>query len=376
MPLALQTYGLCKNCAERQGAESAPFEIVRGRDCFVCRGLMDKAKKMAEAAARRAKRFQFRTFTVGVSLPEGVQEREDEMRSVLKLKGNETIKIQAARMVAARVSAVLRRRVDRQRPDLTLLVDFGASGVSVTTRPVFYYGRYTKPAGVSQRRSFCAQCRGAGCKKCRNTGFERKPSVEGALRDKLAGFSGSQKMTFTWLGSEDRESRVYPPGRPFVAEVKSPRKRVFPRKFGARLREGLVSVTSGKALPSKPVRLPAFRFLTEIRATAASRVGPEGLAELKSRFRHAAVRFDRPYNRPTVKTVYRASAKARGRTLLIEAELDGGLPVKRFVSGELVSPSVSEVLKTEVGCRSFDICGVKEIGEFGFAEIARDEEKN
>jgi len=77
-----------------------------------------------------------------------------------------------------------------------------------------------------------------------------------------------------------------------------------------------------------------------------------------------------------VKTVYRASAKAKGRTLMIEAELDGGLPVKRFVSGELVSPSVSEVLKTEVGCRSFDICRVREIGEFGFAEITRGEEKN
>jgi tRNA U54 and U55 pseudouridine synthase Pus10 len=77
-----------------------------------------------------------------------------------------------------------------------------------------------------------------------------------------------------------------------------------------------------------------------------------------------------------LKTVYKVSATARGRKLLIEAELDGGLPVKRFVSGELVSPSVSEVLKTEVGCRSFDICAVKEIGEFRFAEITWNEKKN
>ena len=376
MPLALQTYRLCEKCAERQGADTSHFQIVKGRECYVCQGLMDRTGKMAEAAARRARRFQFRTFTVGVSVPEGVQEREDELRSELKLKGSETIKIQAARLVAAQVSEKLRKRVDRQRPDLTLLADFGSGDVSVTARPVFYYGRYTKPAGVSQRRSFCEECRGVGCKKCRGTGFERKPSVEEALRSKLAGFSGSQKMTFTWLGSEDRESRVYPPGRPFVVEVKNPRKRTFPKRFGARLRGGLMSVSSGKTLPSKPLRLPAFRFLTRIRATAASRVSPEGLAELKSRFKEAAVRFDRPHNRPAVKTVYRASARARGRTLFIEAELDGGLPVKRFVSGELVSPSVSEVLKTEVGCRSFDICGVREIGEFGFAEITRSEEKN
>ena len=356
--------------------ESAPFEIVQGRECFVCQGMMDMTKKMAEVAVRRARRYQFRIFTVGVTVPEGVQEREDELRSELKLKGKETIKIQAARLVASQVSDKLRKRVDHQNPDLTLLADFGAGDVSVTARPVFYYGRYTKPPGISQRRSFCEQCRGAGCKKCRNTGFERKPSVEVALRAKLADFSGSQKMTFTWLGSEDRESRVYQPGRPFVAEVKNPRRRSFPRKFGARLGGGLVSVSSGRTLPSKPTRLPAFRFVTRIRAIAASKVNAEGLAELSTRFRRAVVRFERPHNRPTVKTVYRASAKAKGRTLVIEAELDGGLPVKRFVSGELVSPSVSEVLKTEVGCRSFDICGVREIGKFGFAEITRGEEKN
>ena len=74
--------------------------------------------------------------------------------------------------------------------------------------------------------------------------------------------------------------------------------------------------------------------------------------------------------------VYRASATLKGRTLTIDAELDGGLPVKRFVSGELVSPSISEVLKTEVRCRRFDICEVKETGRFEFAEIARVEKKN
>jgi tRNA pseudouridine synthase 10 len=338
--------------------------------------MMDRTKDIARSAAVEARRYQFRTFAVGVSLPDGLQEREDELRSELKLKGKETIKIQAARLVAAQISDLLERRVDKQRPDLTIVVDFGAGGVSVSSRPVYFYGRYAKPAGVLQRRSFCEHCRGAGCEKCRGTGFDRRPSVEGALRRKFQDFSGSDRMIFTWLGSEDRQSRVYPPGRPFVVEVKSPRKRTFPRKFRARIRGGLVSVSSGKVLASKPLRLPSFRFLTRIRATAASKVYPERLQELSSRFRKAFVTFERPNNRPARKTVYRVSATARGRKLFIDAELDGGLPVKRFVSGDLVSPSVSEVLKTEVGCRSFDICGVKEIGRFVFAEITRGEEKN
>ena len=375
MAAALQAYRLCQRCSERQGA-GARFEVVPGVRCFICAGTMDRTSRMAETAAKRARRYQFKTFAVGVTFPDGVQEREDELRSDLKLKGSETIKTQAARLVTAGVSEMLGKRPDKQRPDVTLLADFGTGEVTTAARPVFFYGRYTKPPGVSQRRVVCDICRGAGCKKCRDTGFERKPSVEEALREKLTGFSGSDKMIFTWLGSEDRGSRVYRPGRPFVVEVKNPRRRAFPKKFGARLRAGLVAVSSGRVLESKPVRLPAFRFITRIRATAATKVSPEGLAALRSGFRKASVRFERPHNRPTTKTVYRVSGTARGRTLFIVAELDGGLPVKRFVSGELVSPSVSEVLKTEVGCRSFDICGVREIGGFGFAEIARNEEKN
>ena len=376
MAPAAEAHRLCRRCAERQGGGPPSFELVGGPECSICSGMMDRTESMAGLAARTARRYQFRSFTVGVSLPEGVQEREDELRSVLKLKGRETIKVQAARLVATELSSELRKGVDRQHPDLTVLADFGSGDASVSSRPLYYYARYTKPGKISQKRSFCEQCRGAGCEKCGGTGFQRRPSVEGLLREKLAGFTGSDRMTFTWLGSEDRESRVLQPGRPFLAEIKNPKKRKIPRKFGTRIRGGLVSVTRGRVLPSKPVKLPAFRFRTRIQAVAATRVTRDALAQLKSRFRGAAVRFDRPHNRPTTKTVYRASARARGRALSIDAELDGGLPVKRFVSGELVSPSVSEVLKTEVGCRSFDICGVREIGRLGFAEITRVEEKD
>ena len=376
MTAAAATYRLCHRCAERQGGLSPSFEIVGGPLCSVCSGMMDSTARMAERAAKKARRYQFGSFTVGVSLPDGVQEKEDELRSNLKLKGNETIKTQAARLMTAEISHELGKKVNRQHPDLTILADFGSGDAFLSSRPLYYYARYTKPGKISQKRSFCEQCRGAGCEKCGGTGFERKSSVEGLVRKKLSSYTGSEKMTFTWLGSEDRESRVLQPGRPFLVEIKNPEKRKLPGKFGAKIRGGLVSVMRGRVLPSKPVRLPAFRFRTRIEAVAAAKVTPEALAELKSRFRGAAVRFDRPHSRPTTKTVYRVSATAKGRAISIDAELDGGLPVKRFVSGELVSPSVSEVLKTEVGCRSFDICGVKEIGGLGFAEITRGEEKD
>jgi tRNA pseudouridine synthase 10 len=376
VPAPAHVYRLCGWCLERQGEATGSFELAKGKDCYVCGGTMDRVEEMAAAASKKARRYQFATFAAGVSIPEGVQEKEDELRSDLKTKGSETVKTQAARLVAQRVAAAMRKRVDKQMPDLTLLVDFVSGEVAASSRPLFFTGRYTKPRRVSQRRELCEECHGSGCGRCGGTGFERGTSVEELLRRKLSAFSGSDRMTFTWLGSEDKGSVVYPPGRPFVVEVKSPRKRKVPKKFAARFRGGQVAVSAGRVLPSKPVRLPPFRFRTAIVGVAGSKVSAEGLAELKAAFKNAEVRFDRPHDRPTTKMVYRLGATARGRRILIDAELDGGLPVKRFVSGDLVSPSVSEVLKTEVKCRSFDICRVWEKGKFELAEIARVAKKN
>jgi tRNA pseudouridine synthase 10 len=332
---------------------------------------MDRIHVLAQKTARRIGRYQFESFAVGLSMPEGVQEREDELWANLKLKGRETIRAQAAKLIAEEVASLVGREVDRAKPDLTAVIEMASGGVVISSKPIFFYGRYTKPPGISQKREMCGNCSGRGCDKCRMTGFEQAPSVEGQLRKRLAKACGSDRMKFTWIGSEDRESRVYPPGRPFVVELKNPVRRVVPKGFVTRAKGGLVSVSRGRILPSRPTRLPSFRFRTLIKATAGKAVDAERLADVGRRFRRAEVRFDRPHERPTSKMVYMAHAKKRGRTVTIEAVLDGGLPVKRFVSGELVSPSVSEVLKTEVRCRTFDIREVKETGEFGFAKITR-----
>jgi tRNA pseudouridine synthase 10 len=368
---AAQDYRLCPLCAERQGGEAHESTIVRGAGCYICQGLMDRVGGTAEEVARRARRYEFETFSVGVSMPEGVQEREDELRANLKLKGRETIRTQAARLIAEGVSSRVGKRVDRLKPDLTVVADIAGGGVAVSSRPLFFYGRYTKPPGISQKRGLCQDCSGRGCEKCLMTGFERGPSVEEQLRKRLARACGSDRMKFTWIGSEDKDSRVYPPGRPFVVELKNPVTRGVPKAFRTRAKGGTVSVSRGRVLPSKPTSLPSFTFRTLIKATAAKEVGAEDLAEVGRRLKRATVRFERPHERPTSKMVYLARAKKRGRRLTIEAVLDGGLPVKRFVSGELVSPSVSEVLKTEVRCSTFDIREVKETREFGFGKVTR-----
>lgn len=364
-------YRLCGFCVEREGGAGSRFDEVPGAGCSICGGALDRVPALASMAARVVRRYQFKTFSVGVSLPDGVQEKEDEIRAALKLKGKETIKTQAARMLAERLSSRLHKRVDRTNPDLSALVAMAEGRVSVWTKPLFFYGRYSKPAGVSQRRELCPDCLGRGCEKCEASGFVGRPSVESQLRRKLKEYSGTDRITFTWVGSEDPDSRVLPPGRPFVAELKCPLKRAIPGGFGTRFRGGTITVRRGRLLPSRPMRTPTFRFRTRILCETKSPIEDERIKEVKRQLRDKLVRFDRPHGRPTFKTVYSAAAHKKRNGLLVEAVLDGGLPVKRFVSGDLVSPSVSEVLKAEVRCRGFDIREVQETGEFTFAQVSR-----
>lgn len=376
MAEAVQRYRLCQKCLERQDGNRSDFVAVGFDECFICGGLMGRVDELVKTVATEAAAYEARTFGIGLSMPEGVQEREDEIRSTLKLKGRQTIKTELSKMMAAGIERELRKGQDKMNPDLMATVDVANTKVAIHSRPLFFYGRYTKPRGIAQRRARCAKCAGRGCDACRMTGFKRSPSVELAVGRRLMAETEAEESRFSWIGSEDEDSRVAAPGRPFVAELKNPKSRKLPRSFLVRAGRHVVKVSDGRMLPSRPITMPRFRFRTLITARSSTKVAATELRGLTKALRNAEVVFNRPNERPVSRRVYRVVAKARGRDITIDAELDGGLPVKRFVSGELVSPSVSEVLKTEVRCRTFDIRGVRETGKFGFGEVSRVQAKN
>ena len=330
-------FPLCDACAERQG-DRREFSPGLGNDCFVCRGLTSRFPEIERSVVRRAKGYQFKTFSIGVIVPKGIQEREDQLRSDLKIRGKEPIKSQLGRGISDFVKAQTRRKVDRLHPDITILVDLDREAILVTAKSLFVYGRYTKPPGVSQRRELCERCRGRGCGECQS-GYREGVSVEGILEDRLGKILHSAKAKFTWLGSEDPESTVFPPGRPFIAEVKDPRRREVPSRMTARTGMGAMKVGELKVLRGKP--------------TAKA-------------VKNAPIQFRNNKGKTVYKRVYSLKIQKRGQSLVAEIRLDGGLPVKRLVSGGSVSLSLSELCGTPLNCQRFDILRVWESGKFEF----------
>ncbi len=326
--------------------------------------------KIQSIVLRRLRGYQFRTFSVGLSLPEGMQEREDQLRSEYKLKGGETIKGWVSRNLSERIAGATRKLVDKLNPELAVLVDLDASEVRLNSRPLFVCGRYTKPAGVAQRKSLCADCGGGGCAVCGYSGYDGKMSVESVIQKRLGPLLGSKKMKFTWIGTEDPESAVGPSGRPFVVEAKSPRRRRVPRSFTSRTGMGQVRVSNLKVLPGRPLKLPNFKFRTRATIESVGNVSIKDVRNLSRSMKNVVVEFRRPGEKAAYKRVYGVKARAAGRIIVAEIELDGGLPVKRLVNGDSVSPSISELLKAELRCQKFDILKVQ-VGEFQFGKVTR-----
>jgi tRNA pseudouridine synthase 10 len=367
MSQALQRFRLCEVCLERQGVKVPQLELATPKECFICRGLTAELVPVTRKLAKKIHGHEFHDFSVGLTLPEGVQEREDELRAEWKIKGRETIKAQMSRNIATALSKRSRRKVNKLRPELLILVDLTSKDAKFLSRPVFVYGRYTKPSGLPQHTQHCSACGGRGCQTCSFTGLDSAPSVESVLQKKVGQILGSKNVRISWLGSEDAESRVYPPGRPFVAEAKSPMKRKVPKGFDMRTGSGQLRVTGLKLLAGKPSRLPSFKFRTLAFLDSTTKIMPDDLKSLSREFRNTSVEFQRPGESPAIRTVYRVRARFVRGGLEADIELDGGLPVKRLVSGESVSPSFTEVLKTELRCRKFDIYRVSETSEFEFA---------
>lgn len=340
-------------------------------ECFICRGLTGKINEIIKKILNETRVYEFNSFAIGLTVPGDIQEREDELRSSLKLRGLETIKSQLARFITEELIKLIRKKIDKLNPELMIHVDIGNLNVRVIAKSLFVYARYTKPSGLPQRKERCYLCQGSGCKLCDFTGYEGIISVETLLQKKLSKFTGSNEMRFTWLGNEDKESLVLPPGRPFVVEIKNPRKRSLPTSMIIRTTHGNVRVTDVKLLPSKPLGLPTFKLKVRAYALPSRHLSQEELNSISVNFNNTIVTFRRQTGKVVHKKVYNAIARDSNGQILFDIEMDGGLPVKKLISGGPVSPSFAEVLKTDLNCLKFDIYEVREISEFRFAKIAR-----
>ncbi|SDQ29730.1 tRNA pseudouridine(54/55) synthase Pus10 [Natronobacterium texcoconense] len=378
------------------------FEPTDPADCWVCEGYCGTFDAIADAIVDALEGTEFGTYQVGTQVPPLVEENERLFREDAGLEPDvgESVKREVNREVGRRVGSKTGAEVDFDRPDVLAVVDLEgfdplealADGtvtghaVDVQVNPAFVYGRYRKlERDIPQTEWPCRECGGSGvqlgddgeepCDYCGGSGYMYDTSVEQTVRPHVVEAMDGDEGTFHGAGREDVDARMLEGGRPFVLEVKRPRKR---DPDPATLEREINEAADGVAVEG--LRLASYEMVERVKEHDASKYyradvefgDPIDEADFEAAIEEldgATLAQETPervdHRRASLtreRTVYDLEGELRSPT---EAEVrlhgEGGLYVKEFVSsdGGRTKPSLAGVLETEAVVTALDVTGVE-----------------
>ncbi len=211
---------------EARGCSVREVAGVLAGPCWICCGLAARYDDLADLVARKLEPWEFDTFRIGSKIDPEIAAKEESLWALLGLTGPEPVKAEVNREVGKRVSDRIRKEPDIARPDIVAVLDTAFDHVDLQVNPLYLRGRYRKLVrGVPQTRWPCRRCMGKGCARCGGTGKMYPTSVEEAIAAEVMRDSGGTGHALHGMGREDVDARMLGRGRPFIIEVKEPRRR-------------------------------------------------------------------------------------------------------------------------------------------------------
>jgi tRNA pseudouridine synthase 10 len=337
--------------------------------------------RMVERCQAAAARLEFETFLFGVSTPAGARAlpKDDLLAWKSEIK-------RGAGLVLG--DAWEPRRADFERPQVILIYDSDQDRVRVEVRSVYLYGRYRKLArGIPQTRTqwSCPVCKGHrplrdGCEPCQGTGRRFPVSVEDLIGGPCArafmARKGLKGAKLHGMGREDIDVLCLGEGRPFVLEVRHPKKRSWDLEELAREimenGEGRVELSGGLHLVGDEVvaRIKSWEAAKVYRARCevlddAPDLDPEEVRSLPDRLtgvqleqrtphRVAHRRSDLVRQRRVLDLIVE---DAQPRTFVLQVRAEAGTYIKELISSDegRTTPSVSGLLGIPCVCAELDV---------------------
>ena len=194
--------------------------------CHVCRGLFTEVGKFASLAKNASNGFEFSTFLVGTKIDAETIEREETFWTEVGAKETESIKGEMNREIGKLLEPLLQKSVDFANPDIVFLIDTRFDEIELDVAPLFVYGRYRKfSRELPQTRWPCRECRGKGCPHCGGKGRMYESSVQDHTGPIVMRHAEGVDDFFHGMGREDIDARMLGNGRPFVVEIRRPKRR-------------------------------------------------------------------------------------------------------------------------------------------------------
>ncbi len=353
--------------------------------CPLCLNQFDHIEKWANLAYEQLADHEFNTYLMGTRAPQFLSDAEAELREQLGLTQGEPFKQSYNRTVGKAFGEVVQAHqhrevdVDFQNPDLVVNLDLTWDKLSLQVNPLYVFGRYRKLVrGIPQTHWPCSACKGKGCQDCNDTGDQYPNSVESYIGKPLNALCHGESYTLHGAGREDIDALMLGGGRPFIIEIKAPKKRFFD---WPELTEHINEKAAGnvEVLDLQPVVGKLVGQIKEKKAEKCYRVRVSFETEITEAQLQQAINglIGKIEQQTPNRVAHRRADLVRKRELFemkgnwidantadIQLRCSGGLYVKELISGDegRTMPSLAEKLSTPALVTALDVTDI--LGKF------------
>ena len=347
------------------------------KSCQLCQGHLASIEQLANLATDKLREYEYATFLVGIELPIEVEEQEDEFKGEFTVEHGENLRNEFSRSIGKRIAETTGKQIDYQHPEVVVLANPWANQVSLQINPLHIGGRYRKLVrDIPQSRWLCNNCRGKGCKQCGGTGRMYPESIEEIVGLPALKITQGQDFAFHGAGREDVDARMLGLGRPFVIEIKKPKKRAINLRTLEKTinasAQGRVKVSNlnfaSKDIVRKLKRGEEAQKLYRATVEVEKTVSQKQLTLLEKALAGSTIRQQTPTrvirrraDLMREKYIYKANVKRlTPNQFVLEIRCQGGLYVKELITGDhgRTMPSVAQILGAKAVTVKLDVLGV------------------
>ena len=378
--LGLIPYTNSKNLSTIQVGKSIRKQLnlskINPLNCWLCNGLSDEIPNFIQLIYEKLKEYEYNSFLIGCKVDEEILEREKQFLSKIGVSTTESIfKNHLNREIGKTLEEQLDKEVDFKNPDIIAVIDTSFDVVHLQIKPIYIYGRYIKKSrSIPQTKWFCSLCHGKGCRRCSYSGKLYETNVEELIAAPLLKYTKGEDESFHGCGREDIDVQMLGNGRPFVIEIKNPKKRSIDfDKITEEIKRGnKVSVVNLRySNREELIRLKKAHFNKIYQAVVECKeaISEEKLKKAVETLQGATIHQFTP-----TRVAHRRAHLVRNRkiyscriesirdtraTLMIEAE--SGTYIKELISGDNgnTKPSLSELLGIPCSTVTLDVIEIK-----------------
>ncbi len=328
-------------------------------ECHICNNLFQKTIYAIQNDVTNSQYFikdiRGKKIDIGTSLPLFLFEKEDNLRSLFKIKGLPNIKNQYNNILRSEITKGTGCSIDHLNPDIRIQVFIDSQfnyDIKYKTKSLLLLGKYNKyQRGLGQRINFNNMNNDK--KKVHEEGSDSHFTIEDIILEYLYVQSGSKNIKIAWSGSEDKNSLVLGNGRPFVVKIDSPQfrniKKILEIKDKLKLIFKEIQIEDINKYYQYKIQINSLINITEDHLDKADL--EENVSKLIG-----DIRFQ--INNKTIKKkIYSSSYKIiDDKNFEMKLLLDNGIPIKQLIGGkEFIEPCLSNLINKKCECLFFDI---------------------